>query len=45
MLASKTMLNTTRETPDWLRAIETILEELNEGVVLVDDQLRVILRS
>jgi PAS domain S-box-containing protein len=36
------MLNTTTETPDWLREMETILEELNEGVVVVDDQLRVI---
>ena len=24
--------NTTIETPDWLREMETILEELNEGV-------------
>jgi PAS domain S-box-containing protein len=38
----KTMPNTTTETPDWLREMETILEELNEGVVVVDDQLRVI---
>ena len=30
------------EAPDWLREMETILEELNEGVVVVDDQLRVI---
>jgi PAS domain S-box-containing protein len=30
------------ETPDWLREMETILEELNEGVLVVDDQLRVI---
>jgi len=30
------------DTPDWLREMETILEELNEGVVIVDDQLRVI---
>jgi PAS domain S-box-containing protein len=36
------MPNTTIETPDWLREMETILEELNEGVVVVDDQLRVI---
>jgi sigma-B regulation protein RsbU (phosphoserine phosphatase) len=36
------MPNTTTETPDWLREMETILEELNEGVVVVDDQLRVI---
>jgi len=36
------MPNTTIETPDWLREMETILEELNEGVIVVDDQLRVI---
>jgi sigma-B regulation protein RsbU (phosphoserine phosphatase) len=42
MLVSKTISNTTTETPDWLREMETILEELNEGVVVVDDQLRVI---
>ena len=42
MLVSKAMPNTTTETPDWLREMETILEELNEGVVVVDDQLRVI---
>ena len=36
------MPNTNIETPNWLREMETILEELNEGVVVVDDQLRVI---
>ena len=36
------MPDTNIETPDWLREMETILEELNEGVVVVDDQLRVI---
>jgi len=36
------MPNSAIETPDWLREMETILEELNEGVVVVDDQLRVI---
>jgi PAS domain-containing protein len=36
------MPKTNIETPDWLREMETILEELNEGVVVVDDQLRVI---
>jgi PAS domain S-box-containing protein len=36
------MPSTNIETPDWLRQMETILEELNEGVVVVDDQLRVI---
>jgi hypothetical protein len=42
MLMNKTMPNTTVETPDWLREMETILEELNEGVVVLDDGLRVI---
>lgn len=36
------MPSTTIETPEWLREMEAILEELNEGVVVVDDQLRVI---
>src|SRR5580704_13508239 len=36
------MTSTNIKTPDWLREMETILEELNEGVVVVDDQLRVI---
>ena len=30
------------QTPDWLRQMAGILEALNEGVVIVDDQLRVI---
>jgi PAS domain S-box-containing protein len=30
------------QTPDWLRQMENILEELNEGVAIVDNQLRVI---
>jgi PAS domain S-box-containing protein len=30
------------ETPSWLRQMEDILEELNEGVVIVDDQIRVV---
>src|SRR5271157_824159 len=30
------------ETPDWLRQMESILEELSEGVVIVDDELRVV---
>jgi PAS domain S-box-containing protein len=42
MLVSKTMPDTIAATPDWLREMETILEELNEGVVVVDHQLRVI---
>lgn len=36
------MPNANIETPDWLRQTESILEELNEGVVIVDDQLRVV---
>src|ERR1700731_2869959 len=42
MLMNKTMPNTTIETPDWLREMETILEEPNEGVVVLDEELRVI---
>jgi phosphoserine phosphatase RsbU/P len=42
MSVSKAMPGTNIETPDWLRGMEAILEELNEGVVVVDDQLRVI---
>jgi transcriptional regulator with PAS, ATPase and Fis domain len=30
------------QTPAWLRQIEGILEELNEGVIIVDEQLRMI---
>ena len=30
------------QTPTWLRQMESILEELNEGVIIVDDQLRMI---
>src|SRR5215469_2965213 len=30
------------QTPDWLHQTESILEELNEGVVIADDQLRVV---
>ena len=36
------MRNVNIETPDWLRQMESILEELNEGVAILDDQLRVI---
>jgi len=36
------MPNANMQIPDWLRQMENILEELNEGVVIVDDQLRVI---
>jgi PAS domain S-box-containing protein len=30
------------QTPAWLRQMESILEELNEGVIIFDDQLRMI---
>jgi PAS domain S-box-containing protein len=30
------------KTPDWLRQMEGVLGELNEGVVIVDSQLRVV---
>lgn len=36
------MPNVNIEAPDWLRQTESILEELNEGVVIVDTQLRVV---
>ena len=36
------MPDVTIRTPDWLRQIESILEELNEGVIIVDSQLHVV---
>lgn len=36
------MPNAIIEAPDWLRQTERILEELNEGVAIVDNQRRVI---
>jgi phosphoserine phosphatase RsbU/P len=39
---SKAIPNVNIETPDWLRRMESILEELSEGVVIVDDELRVV---
>jgi phosphoserine phosphatase RsbU/P len=36
------MLNANTKTPDWLRQTESILDELNEGVVMLDDQLRIV---
>jgi len=36
------MLDTSTAIPEWLRQMESILEELNEGVAIVDDQLRVV---
>jgi len=31
-----------RQAHDWLRQTEAILESLNEGIVIVDDQLRIV---
>jgi PAS domain S-box-containing protein len=42
MQVNKVMPNLTVETPNWLLQMENILEELNEGVVVVDSQLRVV---
>jgi PAS domain-containing protein len=39
---SKSMPSTNIETPDWRRDMATTLEELNEGAVVIDDQLQVI---
>jgi sigma-B regulation protein RsbU (phosphoserine phosphatase) len=36
------MSDSNLQTPDWLRQTESILEELNEGVAIVDDRLRVV---
>jgi PAS domain S-box-containing protein len=36
------MLNADIQTPHWLRQMEVILEALNEGVLIVDNQLRVV---
>jgi two-component system sensor histidine kinase ChiS len=38
----KAMPDPNLQTPDWLRQTESILEELNEGVAIVDDRLRVV---
>jgi len=39
---NKAMPNLSIETPNWLLQMENILEELNEGVVVLDSQLRVV---
>ena len=39
---NKALPNANITTPDWFRQTESILEELNEGVVIVDNQLRVV---
>ena len=36
------MPDTNFEEPDWLLQMESVLETLNEGVVIVDDCLRVV---
>jgi len=36
------MVNANIDVPHWLRQTESILEELNEGVVIADNQLRVV---
>jgi PAS domain S-box-containing protein len=36
------MPNVSVATPNWLLHMENILEELNEGVAIVDDQLRIV---
>jgi PAS domain S-box-containing protein len=36
------MLNIDTKIPDWLRQSETIVAELNEGVVVLDSQLRIV---
>jgi sigma-B regulation protein RsbU (phosphoserine phosphatase) len=36
------MLDADIQTPDWLLQMEVILEALNEGVVIVDNQVRVV---
>jgi len=36
------MPNTNLESPDWLRQMENILEELNEGVIIGDEQLHIV---
>jgi PAS domain S-box-containing protein len=38
----KTMSSSLIQIPAWLRQMESILENLNEGVLIVDDQLRII---
>jgi hypothetical protein len=35
----KAMPNVNIKTPDWFRHMENILEELNEGVAILEDQL------
>jgi PAS domain S-box-containing protein len=36
------MPDTNIQTPEWLHQMENILEELNEGVVIVDNRIRVV---
>ena len=37
-----TMPSNVIQTPFWLRQMESILEELNEGVIIVDEQLHIV---
>jgi sigma-B regulation protein RsbU (phosphoserine phosphatase) len=39
---NKALPNANITTPDWFHQTESILEELNEGVAIVDNQLRVV---
>jgi PAS domain S-box-containing protein len=41
-LVAESMSDEHIQTPDWLRPMESILEELNEGVIIVDNQLRIV---
>jgi phosphoserine phosphatase RsbU/P len=42
MQLNKAMPDVNIKAPDWLRQMESILEDLNEGVVIVDHQLRIV---
>jgi len=37
-VVDETMRDATIQTPDWLRQTESILEALNEGVIMFDSQ-------
>lgn len=41
-MEKQVLINADIQAPEWLRPIERILEELNEGVVIVDDSLRIV---
>jgi hypothetical protein len=42
MKGTQYMIDTNIQTPEWLLQMTPILEALNEGAVIVDDQLRII---